>query len=77
MSQRPALPKSAPDLDCSESPPRPVLLPHFLIRFQGVRRLQCVCTCGGGGGSQPHHLLTTETWAGDVTSRSLSFPTVK
>lgn len=50
MSQRPALPKSAPDLDCSESPPRPVLLPHFLIRFQGVRRLQCVCTCGGGVG---------------------------
>lgn len=53
MSQRPALPKSAPDLDCSESPPRPVLLPHFLIRFQGVRRLQCVCTCGEGGVTAP------------------------
>lgn len=51
MSQRPALPKSAPDLDCSESPPRPVLLPHFLIRFQGVRRLQCVHVRGGGGHS--------------------------
>lgn len=53
MSQRPALPKSAPDLDCSESPPRPVLLPHFLIRFQGVRRLQRVCMWEGGGVTAP------------------------
>lgn len=36
-----------------------------------------VCVHVGGGVSQPHHLLTMETWAGDVTSRSLSFPTVK